>query len=145
MSPIAGYTTEVTVAASVRKVTDMLAKAGANTITSELNERGLITGMSFGIKTEFGWIPFRLPIRVDGVQATLKRDKVPPRYQTQEHAARVAWRIAHDWLRAQLALIDAGMTTLPEVMFPYAIVGNDQTAFEHYVTQQRAIEAGGRE
>lgn len=143
--PIAAYTTTVTVESSLRKITDMLAKAGANTITTDWELSGITTGLSFGIQTEFGWIPFRLPIRVDGVQATLKRDKVPPRYQTKEHAARVAWRIAHDWLRAQLALIDAGMTTLPEVMFPYAIVGNDTTAFEHYVSQQRAIEAGGRE
>lgn len=76
---------------------------------------------------------------------TLKRDRVEKRYLTLEQANRVAWRIAHDWLRAQLAIIDAGMVTLPEVMFPYLIGGWDYhagapiTMYQRYATTQKEI------
>lgn len=137
---IAGYTTEVTVAKSSDAVTKLLVKAGATDISTQW-DAGVLVGLSFGIQTEFGFLQFQLPVRVEGVQVTLKRDRVPPRYQTREHAARVAWRIAHDWLRAQLALIDAGMSTLPEILFPYALVAPRTTAFERYVSSQREIES----
>lgn len=137
---IANYTTSVPVTTSVGHIMKLLTKAGASSVTQEMEPGGVVTGLQFGIETEFGWRPFRLPIRVDGVQATLRRDKVPPRYQTREHAARVSWRIAHDWLRAQLALIDAGMTTLTEVMFPYVMLDANTTAYEHYLGSQREIE-----
>ncbi|QJD53272.1 hypothetical protein SEA_TEMPO_49 [Microbacterium phage Tempo] len=138
---IANYTTAVTVRSSVDSIVKLLAKAGARSITHDMDEQGLTIGLSFVIATEYGWRPFRLPIRVDGVHATLKRDRVPPRYQTRDHAARVAWRIAHDWLRAQLAIIDAGMTTLPEVFFPYVLLDAETTAYEKYVGDAKELMA----
>lgn len=137
---IANYTTSVPVGVSVGHIMKLLTKAGASTVTQEMEPGGVIVGVQFGIETEFGWRPFRLPVRIEGVHETLKRDKVPPRYRTREHAARVAWRIAHDWLRAQLALIDAGMTSLPEVMFPYVMLDANTTAYERYAMTQREVE-----
>jgi hypothetical protein len=94
------------------------------------------------MKTPYGLRDFALPIRTDGVLAALQRERVQPRYATREHAARVAWAIARDWLRAQSALIDAGLVSLDEVMFPWMVGGQaEQTAFEAYRSQQKAIEA----
>ena len=138
--PIANYTTTVTTNASVQAIAKMLAKAGATSITQNLTTYGDPEGMTFVIETSFGTIEYQLPVRVDGVKATLIRDRVPPRYQTRDHAGRVAWRIAHDWLRAQLALIEAGMTTLPEVMFPYTLVAPGTTAFQHYAAQRELTQ-----
>lgn len=134
--PIANYTTEMSVDRSLNLVVTLLRKAGVETITHRY-DGPLVVGIDFAMQTDQGWRPYRLPVRVEGVQRTLVADGVAPRYRTREHAARVAWKIAHDWLRAQLALIEAGMTTMPEVMFPYALLG-DMTAYETF--QARELE-----
>lgn len=139
--PIANYSTSVGVNQTVAAITKMLVSHGATNVTQDFGPTMTATGLTFGIQTEYGWMPFRLPVRIAAVHAALTADAVKPSQKTPEHAARVAWRIAHDWCRAQLALIDAGMASLPEVFFPYAVVGpNDETAFQHYVAR-RAVEA----
>jgi len=144
MMPIAGHTTEVTVTRSLEQITKLLAKAKVRAIQTTYNVNGEPDGLTFAIGTEWGERTYALPIRASGVRATLRRDNVAPRYQTAEHANRVAWRIAHDWLRAQLALIDAGMVTLPEVLFPYLVLDYDDTepitAFQQYAGRQAQLE-----
>lgn len=135
--PIANYSTDVPVSRTLGHVMGMLATSGASAISQQL-EQGQVVGISFNIETEYGWRTYRMPVRIDDVRKVLIADKVQPRYQTREHAARVAWRIAHDWLRAQMALIEAGMGSLDEVMMPYTLVGGNQTAYEAY--QQKELE-----
>lgn len=135
--PIANYTTSVPVSRSVQQISDMLSKAGATSVTTLHNREHGIVGLEFGIETEYGWRPYRLPVRVQAVHAALSAEPgLKPSQRMPVQASRVAWRIAHDWLRAQLALIDAGMATLPEVMFPYTLVARDQTAFEAYAPRE---------
>jgi hypothetical protein len=65
-------------------------------------------------------------------------------YGTPEHAARVAWRVIKDWLEAQLALIDARMAALDQVMLPYLLVDEDRTLYAAYRDQERAaLDTGG--
>lgn len=139
MPPIANYSTDVPVTRTLGQISGMLVQAGASSVGQHF-EDGRVVGVEFAVKTEFGHRPYRLPVRVAGVLQAITGDPdVPKRHQNIVHAERVAWRIAHDWLRAQLALIDAGMATLPEVMFPYAMIGeNGATAFEVY--QQKQLE-----
>jgi hypothetical protein len=140
--PIANYTTQSSVDKTMGEVVGALTRRGVTRISTVFDDQGEPAGLEFTMKTEFGLRDFALPVRVAGVLATLKRDKVQPRYSTQEHAARVAWAIARDWLRAQSALIDAGLVTLDEVMFPWMVGGKSaQTAFDAYLSQQKAIEA----
>lgn len=140
--PIDGYTTTVDAAQTAGEISGLLAKAGARSVMTEYSSNGRPSGMSFLIQTEYGERAFSLPIRVDGVLATLKRDRVAPKYQTPEHAEKVAWRVAKVWLRAQLALIDAGQTSLAEIMFPWMLQGAGQEgAYAWYVSKQKAIEA----
>lgn len=134
--PIANYTTDVPVSRTIGHVSGMLVEHNARSFTT-IFEDGEHVGVEFGIETEYGPMHYRMPVRIDAVHLALNRDsQVPPRYRERKHAARVAWRIAHDWLRAQLALIDAGMATLPEVMFPYAVTSNGQTAFAAFERKQ---------
>lgn len=143
---IAGATTEVTVRRSLEQVTNLLVKAGVKNIQIEYGDDGVAEALTFGLETHHGWRAYQMPIRVEGVLATLVRDRVAPRYRTKEHAARVAWRIAHDWLRAQLALIDAQMTSVGEVFFPYQLVGNDPSGrpvrvYEQYLSTQKELSS----
>lgn len=136
--PIANYTTSVPASRTAGTIARMLADAGAGSVTT-LHEEGAIKGLVFGIATEHGWREYRVSVRVLPVLAVLEKDaSLRPSQRNIVHAERVAWRIAHDWTRAQLALIEAGMATLPEVMFPYALVAPNTTAYEAYA--QRALE-----
>src|SRR5438067_7715783 len=38
------------------------------------------------------------------------------------HAIRVAWRIIHTWVKAQLALVEINMVTIPQVFLSYAVM-----------------------
>lgn len=143
--PIANYTTTVTVSKSVDVISKLLAKNGVRAIQTEFTHDGMASGLSFIIDTEYGPRTFALPVRAEGVLNALVRQKVEPRYRTFEHANRVAWRIAHEWLRAQLALIDAGMSSTSEVFFPYLVTTLDAdmrpvTVFSEYTRSQREIE-----
>lgn len=118
--PILNYTTSVSVERSVAEIQKKLVKASASAILSEY-ENGVISHISFKVKTEHGDISFRLPANIDGVFAALRRDNKAIK---REQANRVAWRIVKDWVEAQLAIIEAGMATLPQVFLPYAQTRN---------------------
>lgn len=128
--PIKNYTTEISVEKTMGEVIGSLTRRGVTRISSMFDDNGKPAGISFVMKTDYGFREFELPVRTDGVLASLKRDKAAPRYQTPEHAARVAWRIAADWLAAQAALIDSDLAKLDEVMLPYMVAPNGQTMYE---------------
>jgi hypothetical protein len=125
---ILNYTTTVPVKRTVAEVQDMLGRAGAGTVATTY-EDGKPSGVSFVLDTPAGRVGFVLPVRVDAVQHVLNGPGYAARYQKREHAERVAWRIAKDWLEAQLALVEAGMAELAEVMLPYQVTGSGQTVY----------------
>ncbi|QNJ56020.1 hypothetical protein SEA_RASPUTIA_130 [Microbacterium phage Rasputia] len=143
--PITNYTTTMTVSKTLEATMKLLTKSGVRAIQTEYAQDGVPSGLSFIIDTEFGPRTFALPVRIGAVHATLIKQRVEPRYQKFEHATRVAWKIAHDWLRAQLALIEAGMSTTSETFFPYMVSNLDAdgravTVYSEYTRSQREIE-----
>lgn len=128
--PIKNYTTDIAVGKSMGEVIGALTRRGVTRVSTVFDEDGNPAGIAFTMKTPYGVREFELPVKVDGVLAAMKRDKVAAAKQTREHAAKVAWRIAKDWLEAQAALIDADLATLDEVMFPYMIANDGRSAFE---------------
>jgi S-adenosylmethionine synthetase len=101
--------------------------------------------LSFTVPTGFGERGFELPVRVAGVLRAMQQDHAIPRSKcTQVQASRVAWRVARDWLRAQLALIDAGLAGLDEVMMPYMLADGGHTTWELYAGSQEQIEGGAQ-
>ena len=128
--PIKNYTTEVAVEKSMGEVIGALTRRGVTRISTMFDEEGAPAGIAFTMKTDYGYQEFELPVKVEGVLRAMTRDGVPKSKLTHAHAARVAWRIAKDWLEAQSALIDAELASLDEVMFPYMIAQTGQTAFE---------------
>lgn len=78
-------------------------------------------------------VGFRLPANTPGVLAAMRADKAVPRSLIKtEQAERVVWRITRDWVRAQLAIIEAGMARLEQVMLPYAVTPSGRTLFEEF-------------
>jgi hypothetical protein len=113
---------------------------------------GRATGLGFILKTPHGDRAFTLPVDVDAVRRLLLKQendgafrslrKGAGTFSNPEHAERVAWRVVKDWLVAQLAMIEAQMATLDQVMLPYLHVDGDKTLYAAYrEREQVAIEA----
>ncbi len=132
--PALNYTTKVPVTRTVGEIQDALAKRGAQQITTQYTD-GNPTGLAFQMLSEFGNRFYILPVNVTAMGALLTRQrKDSPRVDARpEQAARVAWRVVKDWLEAQLALIDAQMATLDQVMLPYLVMRDGRTLHDHAV------------
>lgn len=144
--PILNYTTSIEVPKTMAEIQTALARRGVTRISTLYDDAGLAAGLAFTMKTDYGLRDFELPVRTDGVLAAMKNDpKITRSACTPAQAARVAWRIAKDWLEAQSALIDAQLATLDEVMMPYMVASYDGdraiTMYGAFRDKQLAITA----
>lgn len=143
LMPILNYTTSIAVEKTMGEITGALARRGVTRISTLFNDEGVASGLGFTMKTDYGYRDFELPVRTEGVFAAMKADSKVPRSQcTPQQAAKVAWRIAKDWLEAQAALIDAQLASLDEVMLPYMVDAKGQTVYQVFRSNQKALEAG---
>lgn len=127
---ILNYTTKIDPFKTCSEIQICLAKHGANQILTEI-DNGLLVGISFRCQIENNFVSFRLPCNYEGVLNAMKKDrKVPNSLCTKEQALRVSWRILKDWIEAQMAIIEAQLATLPQVLLPYAITKSGETLFE---------------
>ncbi|NHI16846.1 hypothetical protein [Microbacterium excoecariae] len=128
---IKNWTTTISPEKTAGEVMGMLSKHAARQISMTYSDDGVLAGLSFTLRTEYGHREFALPVRVEGVMSAMKRDRsIPASKQTPEQATRVAWRIARDWLDTQLALVAAGLASLDEVMTPWMLDGGGRTMYE---------------
>lgn len=136
------YTTTIDPHKSAAECVALLARHGASRISMDLKD-GQPAGLAFGIETPAGMRFFMLPANPDGVYSALgkayRERRIPQRYYDREQAQRVAWRVLKDWLETQLALIDAEVVAIEQVMLPYLVV--DDTGLTLY---QRYLEHGRR-
>lgn len=138
--PIANYTTDVAVEKTMGDVIGSLQRRGVVRISTVYDDSGDPAGVEFTLKTPYGPRDFALPVRTEGVLHAMENDpKVPRSKRTPEQAARVAWRIAADWLRAQGALIDSELVTMDEVMMPYMLADDGRTAYQVFRSNQKEI------
>lgn len=129
--PIANYTTEVDAHKSMGEIIGFLVGAGASEIGTEYDAAKQPAAIKFRIDRPETTLSFRLP---GDWRRTLKvlqssRD-VAPRYKTEDHAKRVAWRCVRDWVRAQLALVEIGCASLDQVMMSYVLLPDGETLYE---------------
>lgn len=147
------YTTTIPVAQTVGECQAILASAGASSVAVHY-EDGEPSGLSFTLKTPHGVRAFTLPVDLYGMQGVLgaaehqgqfaAAKKRAGTYSSYEHAARVAWRVAKDWLEACLALIAARMATIDQIMLPFLHVDGDRTLWQAYRDrEQAALRAAG--
>jgi hypothetical protein len=147
------YTTAVPVARTVGECQQMLALAGAASVAVHYEGREPV-GLSFQLDTPHGPRAFTLPVNVEGVhQMLVKASKAGKlrsdgyrvaKFESQGHAASVAWRVIKDWIEANLALIEAEMTTLETVMLPYLHVDGDKTLWQAYREREQAVIEMGK-
>ena len=138
--PILNYTTSIDAGKTAAEVVAILAKGGAKHVGMEY-ENGRPVGVRFAVQTAYGPRDFELPVNFDGVYKALCRD-AEPRYRNRDQAFRVAWRITKDWIEAQMAMVQAGITQLDQVMFPYMLADSGRPVYEVYASSQPALTAG---
>lgn len=117
---IKNYTSGVDVYTSLGAIQGALARHGARKIMIDYDAAGKPTGVIFGIDTPDGPRGFILPANVDGVMAVFARQKLKA---DRQQAERTAWKNVHDWVLAQMAIIEAGMVSMDEVFLPYMTDG----------------------
>jgi hypothetical protein len=143
---ILNYTTEIKVETSMGEVIGALTRRGVTRIATVFDDNGVPAGIAFTMKTDYGLREFDLPVRTEGVLKVLtEQRKTNTRVKaTPEQAARIAWRIAKDWLEAQSALIDAELASLDEVMLPYMVGKGGKTVYSVIREDGMKAIAGGQ-
>ena len=115
---IKNYTSNQDPELSVARIEEMLIELGASHISKEYSGDKEIIGISFMIKNPVaaGRLGIRVPANIDKVLAVLDRHSAPrgrldARQKDQRtkrlnaQARRTAWKLVHDWVEIQLALI----------------------------------------
>lgn len=142
------YTTNVPVKKTVGEVQYLLADAGADAVAIRYAEKKPV-GVSFVLDTPAGQRTFDLPVNVAGVlkvlaeqvsRGSIKGHQPRGGWATGDRAEMVAWRVLKDWLEAQLAIIEANMATLDQIMLPYLRVDHGVTLYNRYVAEQQMRE-----
>jgi hypothetical protein len=131
MVTIKNESTTITVDKTVGEIIGLLTRRGTTSVVT-LYDEGKVSGIIFTMKLEYGMRDYKLPVNSEGVLRVLKRGGAPARVQTPDQAARIAWRLAKEWLEVQIALVDAGLARLDEVLMPWALVDETRTMFEAY-------------
>lgn len=141
--PTLNYTTSVPASRTISEMQGLLVKHGAGAVVTHYTDQRA-SGLSFTLTTPHGARSFTLPVDVAAVHRLLTAQanakKIRAQYAELAHAERVAWRVAKDWLAAQLAIIEAQMATLDQVMLPYLHVDGQKTLYQAFVeNEHRAL------
>lgn len=139
------YTTSIDPAKTAAECQARLARHGAAAIGITYS-KGTPTGLHFQITTPHGPQNYALPVNVEGTRQALLRayekGGIPLARTSVEQARRTAWRVTKDWLEAQLALIEAGVSDLAEVMLPWMLTDSGQTVYQVFA-ERNQLAIGG--
>jgi len=134
------YTTTIKANKTVSEIQELLSSKGAKKIMLDYDENRLISQLSFCINHNGNDIHFILPSNWQGVLRALKKHKVSKKYQTQEHAINVCWRIIRTWLLAQMAIIESGQIELPTLFLHSAIMQNGRTVADNFLNESEGVQ-----
>lgn len=144
--PVLNYTTSIAATKTAGEIQAMLGKHGASAVAVRFADARLV-GISFTLSGPHGDRAFTLPVDVGAMQKVLDKQwsqkQIAARYANRDQAERVAWRVVKDWLAAQLALIEAQMASLDQIMLPFLHVDGETTLYEAYRERElRALPSG---
>lgn len=144
--PIANYTTGIDADQSCAEIIAMLTRAGASSIGIDYENRTPVA-LKFTLRLDDRDLHYRLPSEPSGVLEAMNNDPDVPNHLCKiEQAFRVSWRILRDWMRAQMALVEANeKINLDQIMLPYLIMGPaGETMYQLHVMQRQGLLTEGR-
>lgn len=137
--PLLNYTTKIDASKTIGQIQAILAMAGAERISVDYRD-GAPSAVYFVYTVRDQPVEFRIPVNVSGVLRLLQNDpKVRAGLATEEQAYRVAWRIAKDWIEAQIAYVEAEQASIPQLFFPHAVNADGETLYEVFEENQRLL------
>ena len=128
---------DVSLDSTISDIEQVLVEAGAGNINKVI-QSGRITALMFTVDIENKRIPFKLPVNIRAVEASLRRDsrRIKPRSEEErklaDKAEVVAWKAMLNWLDAQIVMIKIEQVKFMEVFLPY--VYNEQNGQTYYTT-----------
>ncbi len=138
------YSTNISTAKTIMEIEDILSKHKATDIWKQYDDAGNIMALNFAVITDFGKMPFKLPVNVEAVKQILKSEKKEKRInlsnqqvEDSQTAQRIAWRIMKDWIDSQMALVDISMVKIEQVFLPYAYDFNKNQSLYEAVKERR--------
>jgi hypothetical protein len=127
--PIKNYRSEMPIGRIFESLTRILVSHGARELTFSYDEAGRSTGLTFTITTTRGVLPVRLPARIEKVAQLMEAQQAPGRRDPNQ-AYRTAWKNIHDWVAAQMALLETEMVKLEEVFLPYILTPDGRSFYD---------------
>jgi hypothetical protein len=124
------YTTKIEAEQTIGEIQRMLSGHGVTAMMTEYDGRN-VSAVSFKMVIDGKPMGFKMPCNWRAVKQIFKDELGNTKLNTDEQAIRTAWRIIHTWVKAQIALVEVNMVTIPQVFLPYAIMKNGQTLAEH--------------
>jgi hypothetical protein len=130
--PILNYTTKVDSYKTINEIQQILARNGVKKMIMDNDLQGNPVALTFCINWNGTMTAFSLPCNFEGVlRAMEKNNKVPRSLCNENQALRVGWRIIKDWVEAQMAIVEAQLSSIAEVFLPYAITKTGATLYEY--------------
>ena len=139
------YRTKIEPEQTIGEIQKMLSRHGVMAMMTEYDGRH-VSAVAFKMNVNGTPMSFRLPCDWRGVLEVFKDDKNARKRGcvNQEQASRTAWRIIHEWIGAQLALIEVNMATIPQVFLPYAVTKSGATLYEHMIKNPGLLLGDGK-
>lgn len=133
------YSTSIGADKTISEIERILSTHGAFDIWKQYDGAGNVVCLNFAVTTEFGKMPFRLPMDAQKVSQILRNEKKAgkalglskAKAEDIDTARRVGWRIIKDLIDSQLALVEVNLVKVEEVFLPYAYdPAKNQTLYE---------------
>lgn len=131
---IKNYTSKDPVNRVTAKIQEILIKAGAKKIMLDYDAVGNINSITFGLQIEGkGFVPFILPVSVEKLAVVMYDQRFNSLSQKdKDQAMRTAWKNVHDWIDAQMALVETEMVKAEQIFLPYMQTGLNETLFDRF-------------
>lgn len=130
--PILNYTTQIDAYKTITEIQQILARAGAMKCVIDNDTNGNPVALTFCLNWNNMMTAFALPCNFEGVLKAMQRNKKVPRNRcNEEQALRVGWRIVKDWVEAQLAIVEANLSSMAEVFLPYVVTKSGETLYKY--------------
>lgn len=148
--PPLNYTTKVPANKTVQEMQAALGEHGASAVTT-MYANGLPTGIAFQLNTPHGPRNYSMNLDIAGMRKLLSKvcydnnahqaaHMTRQNFCSEKHASDVTWRVAREWLLAQLAMVAAAQVPVEEIMLPYLVMNDaGSTLREQY--RQHEIRA----
>lgn len=133
-------TTEIPAEQTIGEIQKMLSSHGVMSMMTDY-DGPYVSAVSFRMNINGTIITFRLPCNWRAVLEIFNNAQGEPRFsdpkkiasileRRKDQAIKTAWRIIHTWTKAQLALVEVNMVTIPQVFLPYAVMKGGLTLSE---------------